>query len=332
MQTQVVLDSNIWISERMLRHGNGSAFRLFLARQNARLVLPEIVQLEVRRKMEESISGLIRDMENSYQQLLAYTGSLKEMLLPSTGQVMKSIEDAFKDVGGECVFVPFSLESAKSSLEKCLRHEPPSGSNNEQFRDGVIWADCLNLAEHAPVIFVTQDLNFFKDRKAANGLAPNLLYEATNTKHGVTVHNNFQAVLDLVREEVPLDPEILDESFRPLVVESCTRMIVREGYDLGSRVSESYTLFATENPLRVYTRFELSYKCFGADHRIAKLHVSGDGDYFHISGELSNLRLLGANLEYYDLDGERHVAVNHFAFASAILGHRTVQYEVKQQL
>ena len=48
MNLTVVLDSNIWMQEQMLRHSVGSAVRFFLRKRDARIVVPEVVRLEVR--------------------------------------------------------------------------------------------------------------------------------------------------------------------------------------------------------------------------------------------------------------------------------------------
>ena len=87
-------------------------------------------------------------------------------------------------MGVQTRYIPLTLEAAKSSLDKILRKVPPS-EKREEFRDGVIWANCLELLSEADVWLVSTDLDFFKDRNQDGGLALNLKGEAIERPHEV---------------------------------------------------------------------------------------------------------------------------------------------------
>jgi len=74
------------------------------------------------------------------------------------------VENLFTNVNVEILEIPFSLESANHSLAKIIAGEPPSASKNQQFKDGVIWADCLDLSNHDDVALVTEDQGFYDNR------------------------------------------------------------------------------------------------------------------------------------------------------------------------
>jgi len=80
----------------------------------------------------------------------------------------------------------FTLESAKLSLQKINDKVPPS-DKNQQFKDGVIWADCMNLLQKGDVILVTKDKAFFQDRVYDNGLAVNLKEEAVAFANNIKI-------------------------------------------------------------------------------------------------------------------------------------------------
>ena len=57
---------------------------------------------------------------------------------------MPESKKLFSSLGVEVIDVAFSLESARSSFLKTIKKLPPSATT-QQFKDGVLWADCLNL-------------------------------------------------------------------------------------------------------------------------------------------------------------------------------------------
>ena len=194
MALTIVLDSNIWIRERMLRDSVGAAVRFYLQRHNARLALPEVIRLEVIEHVREEMKRLAADARTSHRALLMLVGSLNELVLPNDSELDARASHAFEDIGVQIKDVVFSLESARASFDKCIRKAPPNGPKDQQFKDGVVWADCLRLASETPVLPVTQDTGFYAGRTYANGLAENLKREQAETEHGVTITQSLSSV------------------------------------------------------------------------------------------------------------------------------------------
>ncbi len=137
MALTVVLDSNIWLSEQMLRHSAGAAVRFYLRRHGARIVLPEVVRLEVILHLSERMKELAATTRQAHRALLPLAGRLRELVLPDDAQLEAIAARAFEDIGIPVTHIPFSVESARASFEKCVRAEAPSGPKNQQFKDGV---------------------------------------------------------------------------------------------------------------------------------------------------------------------------------------------------
>jgi hypothetical protein len=53
-------------------------------------------------------------------------------------------------------------------------------SEESAVQGGVVWADCLRLAQHTPVLLISQDKGFYEGRDYSKGLAANLLREAAS--------------------------------------------------------------------------------------------------------------------------------------------------------
>jgi hypothetical protein len=216
----VVVDSCIWLAQQMLRHSAGSALRFFLRTRGAKVAVPEVVRKEVVQHLGRDLLELSVSMRRDYARMLPLVGALKELVLPGDAELLELAEKAFENTRLDLLDVPFCLDSARSSFEKCLRGEAPSGPKNQQFKDGVLWADCVRLACDAPVMLVTQDAGFYEGRDFRKGLAPNLRAEAATTQHGIRISHELSAVLEQVEGPVPIDYDTLATKFMPMTLEA----------------------------------------------------------------------------------------------------------------
>ena len=155
----IVLDSNIWLSELGLNTSKGAATRFYIKQRQAKLALPEVITEEVERNLINSLSAYSNDIQKRHRQLLSVFGQLKEVVLPSDTEIKEKANSLFDKVKIDLYHIPFSLESAKSSLRKINDKHAPS-DKSQQFKDGVIWADCCNLLKQEDVILVTGDKAF----------------------------------------------------------------------------------------------------------------------------------------------------------------------------
>lgn len=332
MNLVVVLDSNIWMQERMLRHSVGSAVRFFLHRSNARLVVPEVVRLEVELNLERELKELVSNLREGHKHLLSLVGQQKEQVLPSDEELRQIALDAFGNMGIEVFDNPFSLESARSSFEKCLRSEPPSGPKNQQFKDGVIWADCLALAKDSPVIFVTQDKGFYKDREYKRGLAENLAIEAKKVAHEISVVHELSSILERIRESIKIDYRSLDELHYRMIKERAERLVGSEGYTLGDLLGGEHSVFATDDPNVGYVEFSLRYQCIHPTQPEGLLVAEGECILNSTTGELSECRSRGEEFLFVSSEGEQQKRNTVFGVGSIVLGHRTVKHSIRALL
>jgi hypothetical protein len=332
MKLTLVLDSNIWIQEQMLRHSIGSAVRFFLCRRNARLVVPEVVRLEVELNLEKELKELVSSLREGYRHLLSLVGQLKEQVLPSDEELKQIALGAFKNAGVEILDIPFSLESARSSFEKCIRSEPPNGPKNQQFKDGVIWADCLALAMDSPVLFVTQDKAFYKDRDYKNGLAENLALEAKNVSHEISVAHELSSILERIREPIEIDYPSLHQLYYPMIKERAERLVGSEGYSLGDLLAGEHSVFATNDPNVGHVEFSLRYQCIHPAQPEGLLIAEGECVLNSATGELSECRSRGEEFLFVNSEGEQQKRNIVLGTASIVLGHRTVKHAVRASL
>lgn len=177
-----VFDSNVWIAELGLRSTLGAVARFYLKHTKARLALPEVVRLEVEHNLRNRLKEQITRIEDDHRQLLTVFGTLKALVVPDPSAIEAKVNELFGSLGIDVLDVPFSLASARSSFLQTINKLPPSDKTQE-FKDGVIWADCLKLLEQDDVCLVTADKAFFQSREYGNGLSRTLAAEIASAKN-----------------------------------------------------------------------------------------------------------------------------------------------------
>jgi len=332
MQLTVVLDSNIWLCEQMLRNSTGSAVRFFIRKHGARIVVPEVVRLEVELHLERQLTELSSQLRDGHARLLQVVGELKELVLPSDDELRDVAKNGFTNAGIAIADFPFSIESARSSLEKCIRSEPPSGPKNQQFKDGVIWADCLRLADKSSVLFVTQDKAFYEDRDYKKGLAANLLAEAKSVPHMITIAHEVRSIFDFFGEPIQIDYNQLHEQYYPQIRKNTERLIGSEGFILGDLLDGQHDVFATENPDVAHVEFLLRYCCDHPSRQSGTLLAKGECVFRPSTETLDEFRSRDEEFQFQDDEGEQQKRKNLWVSGSAVSGHRTVKHTVRTSL
>jgi hypothetical protein len=323
----VVFDSNIWLSELGLRSGAGAAVRFYLKQSGARVAVPEVVRLEVAYNLSSRLMKHIESIRSAYSQLLTAFGTLREVVLPTEDQVQKRIRDLFASLEVEQIEIPFSLESARNSFLKTVHKTPPS-HQSQQFKDGVLWADCVSLLATDSVVLVTADKAFYQDQQYSQGLAWALREEADPLPNPIRVLPALADLLESVRTPISLDGDELQLAFIEAHRASVQGSLERHGFELGSRTELSFNLFATENPAVLFIDFVMSIQCAdvrGEGRTEVELRLKGDGEYLPATREYRNLRNFGEELQFRMPDGSSGERLNVVAFVDGIvLGHREV--------
>ncbi len=194
----VVVDANIWIAERLLQSSIGSAFLYALTGAKSAILLPEVVELEISRvlpDMAERAVGVIRRELTLLRQLSGHELSLDA---PSALEIEGGINERWKQLSGLLIRVPFTHDQATSALHRVIRKAPPSGDNNEQFRDCCIWDVAASMAADRVVHLLSNDNAFYENRNKAGGLARALQEELTASGKAIRLHPSLKDFLDKV--------------------------------------------------------------------------------------------------------------------------------------
>lgn len=332
----ILLDSNIWLEELGLNSSLGSAVRFYLKQKGAQIALPEVVKLEVESNFRNRLIGNVDSIKKNYNQLLAVFRELKEIVLPNENEITKHVSTFFSELGVHYLEMPFSLEAARSSFLKIINKEPPNGEKNQQFKDGVLWAHCLDLLNSDDVIFVTYDKDFYLDQDYKKGLATNLVQETKQKQKLFTILSSIHDLLEQIKTQVKLNKDDLMIVIFDKFNDSIQRILQNNDFELFEKPVLDLKLFTTEQPNLLYIKFTFSQTCNSIIPREienAILEIEGQCIYNTDDMLFTELRSNGEKLTYKLLDGEVKIIQNINLFVdSIVIGHKTNYYSVRSPI
>ena len=193
---------------------------------------------------------------------------------------------------------------ARSSMMKLLQETPPSQSK-EQFRDGVIWAHCVELTAEGDVYFVSADTSFYEQRKYEKGLARELEEEMSSLGGPgvVKLVRDLTELLRDIRVELDLSPDAVFDAVRQYGDREVDELLNQHGFELRGTLEGDVAYFATENAGEIYLRFDFSHACVDvteAGRSAGTLYVKGFGFLDAESREVASVKLSNVRLDYPD--------------------------------
>jgi predicted nucleic acid-binding protein len=331
----VVFDTNVWLAELGLRSGAAAATKFYLRQTGATVVIPEVIRLEAEHHLARRLTDFAEEIRANHRQLLTAFGTLREVVLPTADDIRQKVAEVFDSLDVTKRDVPFGLESARSSLLKTITKLPPSDKTQE-FKDGVIWADCLALAREDDVVLVTIDKAFYKDRTYEKGLADNLRSELARLAHSVHVLQSLPDLLGSIRRPIELDTERLLAACINAEPASIQKTLDNNGFVIAGEKIPRYRLFATEDPNKLFFEYTFRLRCDDiTDQGRTDAHIvlKGDGTYDPSTGAFATLRNFGEHLTFTKADGTPGEVRHAVLFgANIVLGHREVSSVVRYAL
>lgn len=331
----IVFDTNIWLQNLYLQAPAGAAARFFILKNNAQVALPEVIRLEVEHHLRNDMRSFSDRIKDNHKRLLALFGKLKELVLPTDSEINEKVSQAFTVLGLKFIEVPFSFESARDSFLRTIRKLPPS-EKSQQFKDGVLWADCLSLLQRGDVVLVTEDKAFYEGNEHSNGISRILENECKAFSHRLTLLPRLIDLLEEIRTDVALDHDALTSAFFTKVGPDIEGLLQRLGFQLGKRLRLSSELFVTEKPQRLFLEFSIEFQVIdvsGEGRGDGLLKTRGDGLYNAAEGKFINLDELGTELHFQDRDGVSQRRANVIMRVQGItIGHADVAHSIRHKL
>ena len=298
----ILFDTNVWISQVGLRSQNGAAVRFFALQHNATIAIPEIVQMEVEEILTKHMLGLRRKIEASHRQLLLLFGQLQKLHLPSEEDIRKAVANIIPDFDVLTRHIPLNLDAVRSSILKLMRETPPS-KRKEQFRDGLIWAHCLELLSEGDVYFVSEDSDFYDNGEFKKGLASELALEMQRTSqdHQVFLKRNLSELLDEIQMPFELNKLQVFDTISESRSEEINQLLDSHGFRICDGIEGDLSYFATEKARVVYFTFDLARPCQDstqAGRQDGVLKIKGVGFIDPLTKKTTDVQLSNILLDY----------------------------------
>lgn len=326
----VVFDSNIWISELGLRSSAASAVKFYLKQEGAHIGLPEVVRLEASAGLRKHLLNSILQVQTEHRKLLAGFGTLKELVLPGESDVDSVIATVFNSLQADILDIPLSVESSRSALQKCITKEPPC-DKTEEFRDAILWADCLQILSQDDVYLVTSDKAFYKDRRHEAGLAPNLAEESSNRGHKIHIFPDLSSLLASIKKPVDVSADTIISQYLSKEPE----VLRADSLKYSATERSNIEVFVTEIPDQLYLKFELGLICSdtsGQGLSDVLLNVVGEGTYDTQSRLPTVGQIWKEELTWLSGDRSHPATTRVYAYGAAHLGHKDTAHTVRHKL
>ena len=231
-------------------------------------------------------------------------GRLVSIDLPSDEKIRKSVKNIIPNFDVPTRLLQFNEDVARSSMIKMLRRIPPS-AKSEQFRDGVIWAHCMDLLDEDDVFLVSEDKDFYSQRDYAHGLATELKAEISQSgkKRQVELKSDLEQLLDEIRVPVVFNLMEIYKSICEKESDAVNEILSSNGFELFGCVESDVACFATEDARRVFITFSFVNPCqdrTGTGRRPGKLTLKGSVFLDPQTSQTHEVQLSKIGLDYPD--------------------------------
>ncbi len=257
----VLLDANVWVAERLLQSSIGSALLYAISEADTHIVLPEVVELEVNGVLAAAAESAVGNIERDAALLRQLSGQRLSYAAPTPLAVSNGIAERWKQLEGTLRRVPFRHKHAKAALNRVLAKLPPSGPNNEQFRDSCIWEVVREVAKERSVNLVTGDVMFYEGRDRAAGLAAALRKETSEAGCIVSIYPTVRELLVTLKPPATLDQEAVSSAIVEAVTPSASEIATKsKRFQLGKLIRTQINGYATPRPSVIAVSFEVSFE------------------------------------------------------------------------
>ncbi|MGH7814459.1 MAG: PIN domain-containing protein [Candidatus Binataceae bacterium] len=259
----VILDANVWIAERLLQSSLGSATLFNLTRSHALIGLPEIVEIEVKSVLTQQAEKAAEDLRKNARLLRQLSGQRAWHVVPTSEAVQEGMQQRWAELCGILRPLPLSLEQARAALKRVTEKIPPSGVNNEQFRDCRIWEAAIDLSAEGTVHLITNDSAFYEGRDRPRGLLAETLREETERAgRELRVYPSLQVFLEKMDTAVvALEGAGISEVIVRAAMPRAAEIVATNAsdYELGRAGRTRINGYATPKPSVIAVSFQTSF-------------------------------------------------------------------------
>jgi predicted nucleic acid-binding protein len=209
----VLLDTNIWRSERLLNSPKAQSLIYTIHRRQGILALPEIVEMELPAAIQKAGREANQRAVQASREVSDILGKQDAISDCGDGEFLQAVEARIDALAAILKRVPLTIEITRSALEMVYEKLPPNDKKEEQFRDSAIWQTAIQLADKYKVCFVTTDGAFFEQGNEGFEAAQNILADCKRTAGALSLYRGVAPCLAALDEEMPkIDASLIEQS------------------------------------------------------------------------------------------------------------------------
>ncbi len=247
----VLLDTNIWVQNLLLRTTLGSALLYAIKRSGAKLALPEVVEQEVTKHTVRAAQEAIEAIEKGFTTIASIMGFHKPYEVPKADEIEEAVRKRFAELDAFIVRVPFVLEHAKAGLRRVNERIPPSSTKQQQFKDCAIWEAALSLAKDYHVHLVSKDGDFYQDTNRSV-LNKRLSEECDRLGVTITAYPDLKLCVAKLSKAIPaLDKSAIAEQIYKSVAGQISEYAARHDIKPSDVERSDIKAFRTETPNKI---------------------------------------------------------------------------------
>jgi hypothetical protein len=338
-KTCVLVDTNIWIKTVLLSSTLGSRLLYNLNLEGNKIILPEIIEDEVKKNIKKNARDASRKIERGIRDLRTIIGSAKSYGLPTEDIIESAIQARFDKLNPLIERIPFKIEHAKNALNRVNEKIPPSSRKTQQFKDSVIWETVLEIGKKYDVILITQDGDFFenKDRSILNKI---LSKECIDIDINVNIFSDLSDYLEGIQGKAQkIDYNKISDYIFKQIKNEVQAYVTEKGFRLDDIKDSKISAFITEDHNILALKFELNVNMTDIDSTYENIRlnpqviISGDSNYL-ISEDKTIDTLLWSIELIWDGEGGNDPR-NKMGFArlnANLFGEPSVPYRIRQEL
>ena len=248
-------------AEPLLKTPLGLTLVYSVSRRNGVIGLPEVVELELKKKIVEAGLECAAKAKSHLHMLRTLTGNLGlSNELPNGDLLAQKVDERISQLSSILIRQPFTLEHAKAALAMVNAKFPPN-DKNQQFKYSAIWQAVLSFAQNYTTSLLTLDKAYFNDRDSSKGLAKNLIQEGPPSGGEIT---GFDGIGPYLKALSKGEPEFERSQLLNLILEEAKPRLKQESerMQIGpvALTESSISAFPTSNPDQLAIDYTLTFK------------------------------------------------------------------------
>lgn len=334
----VVVDTNELRSSLLLNSAMGAALLFAIQQRNGKLGWPEVIELEIHKQAMRAALEAIDAVSTSLRKLETLIGWRPDPTLPSKGSLDTAIRGRIDALAPLLVRVPFTIEHARSALQRVNDETPPNTAKNQQFKDSAVWEAILELAVAHRVHFVTRDTGFYGGRDLKNGLAKELSAECERSGLEVFIYPELAVCVEALRTAAPpFDYTAVAEAVNASLRNQLRTEVSKRDFALGEIAEPNLSAFITESMGILAIKYDFIYSGNDTSSQVpprthVSIRASGNARFDMGSAVASDVQLGQVEMNYVDAEGEHKQANVYIGVADIMLGERLVKYHLEHPI